>query len=296
MARVLGVGVATVDVVFRVDAYPQEDAEVRALGRRVLRGGNASNTLVVLSQLGHDCAFAGVLAGGEGASVIREDLARYRVDARACRTYPDASPPSSCIVVSAATGSRTIVHHRDLPELTAEDFAAADLSGPEWVHFEGRNVAETQRMLERVRRERPGLPCSLEVEKPRPGIEDLVGLADVVLFSRHYALATAHPSAEALLVAMRPRAPGATLVCAWGEAGARALSPGAVAVVSPAYPPPRVVDTVAAGDVFNAGVLDALIRGEPLEAAIATACRLAGRKCGQIGLEGLAKPGPSETY
>lgn len=285
MAIILGVGVATLDIVSAVERYPAEDAEVRALSQRRVRGGNATNTLVVLSQLGHGCRWLGVLAGGAGSDVIREDLSRHRVDFSLCPEVDGARPPTSCITVSRATGSRTIVHHRDLRELTFDDFAALPLEGLGWVHFEGRNVRETRRMLARVRRERPGLPCSVEVEKPREGIEDLFGLADLLLFSRPFAHARGHGGPGALLEAVRARAPGATLVCAWGEAGAVALSPCGVMERSPAYPPPVMVDTVGAGDVFNAGCIDALARGLPLAEALAHACRLAGRKCGGEGLE-----------
>ena len=62
MARILGVGIATLDIINTVDGYPAEDSEVRAIHQRICRGGNATNTLVVLSQLGHRCAWAGVLA------------------------------------------------------------------------------------------------------------------------------------------------------------------------------------------------------------------------------------------
>jgi len=292
MARILAVGIAALDIITTVDGYPPEDTEVRALTRRIARGGNATNTLVALSQLGHACAWAGTLGDGEGAQVILDDLRRHRIATAACPVYRGASPPTSYIVVSAATGSRTIVHYRDLPELTSTDFAAVDLAGVDWVHFEGRNVPETRRMLERVRRDRPGLPCSLEVEKPRPEIEGLLGLVDVVLFSRHYARARGHGEPARLFAALRPRAPAATLVCAWGEAGASATSAAGGACESPAFPPVRVVETVGAGDVFNAGCIDALVRGVPLEQALVAACRIAGRKCGQLGLEGLAAPGP----
>ena len=53
MARILGIGIATLDVINIVDEYPREDDEIRANGQRIARGGNVTNTLVVLSQLGH---------------------------------------------------------------------------------------------------------------------------------------------------------------------------------------------------------------------------------------------------
>ncbi|MCU0936153.1 MAG: PfkB family carbohydrate kinase [Gammaproteobacteria bacterium] len=287
MARILAVGIAALDVICTVERYPEEDAEIRAVGRRLARGGNATNTLVVLSQLGHACAWAGTLGVREGGELILGDLARHRIDTRGCRLVADASPPTSYITLSQATASRTIVHYRDLPEYGFEDFRGVDLDGLGWVHFEGRNVEETARMMTRVRAEAPATPVSLEVEKPRAGIEALFPLADVLLFSRHFARATGHRDPEGLLHAVRARVPAATLVCAWGEAGASALSPTGEWLESPAFPPDRLVDTVGAGDVFNAACIDGLLGGLPLPEALVGACRLAGAKCGQLGLEGL---------
>ena len=287
MARILAVGIATLDVITLVERYPDEDAEVRALARRLARGGNATNTLVVLSQLGHACAWAGVLGGRDGGRFILDDLARHGVDTGACRVLEDASPPTSSITLSRATGSRTIIHYRDLPEYRFEDFRSVDLAALAWVHFEGRHVPETHRMLERVRRARPDVRVSLEIEKPRPDIEALFPLADVLLFSRYYARAAGHPEPVSLLRTVRATVPAAVLVCAWGEAGATALSPQGETVASPAFPPPRVVDTVGAGDVFNAACIDGLIDHRPLAEILADACRLAGAKCGCVGLDNL---------
>jgi ketohexokinase len=144
-------------------------------------------------------------------------------------------------------------------------------------------------MMGRVRAEAPATPVSVEVEKPRAGIEALFPLADVILFSRHYARAAGHAGPQGLLRAVRTRVPDATLVCAWGEAGASALSPTGAWLESPAFPPAEVLDTVGAGDVFNAGCIDGLVRGLPLAEVLVAACRLAGAKCGQVGLEGLAE-------
>lgn len=56
----------------------------------------------------------------------------------------------------------------------------------------------------------------------------------------------------------------ATLVCAWAEEGADALGPDGQLLHSDAFPPPRVVDTLGAGDTFNASVIFSLSKGESL--------------------------------
>lgn len=287
MPRILAIGIATLDIVNLVPEYPSEDSEVRALSQRVSRGGNATNTLVVLSQLGHRCSWGGVLAEDADSAPILADLRAHGIDPSHCRRLSGGKNPVSYILLSQATGSRSIVHYRDLPEFGYADFVRIDLGGFDWLHFEGRNVDETRRMLTHARQQRPDLPLSLEIEKPRPDIESLFGMADLLLFSRAYAAATGHADAHGLLRMVRALAPRADLVCSWGADGAHALDSAGNACASPAFPPARVVDTLGAGDTFNAGIIDARLRGRALGQALVEACRLAGRKCGQIGLTGL---------
>jgi len=288
MARILAVGIATLDIVNVVPSYPAEDSEVRALSQRISRGGNATNTLVVLSQLGHRCSWAGVLAEDSGLPHILEDLSAFSIGLRYCRRESSGRNPTSYILLSRANGSRSIVHYRDLREFGQADLEGVDLTAFDWVHFEGRAVEETEQMLRHVRRQRPDLPLSLEVEKPRARIERLFGYPDVIMFSQDFAVSRGLAAPEALLASQRPLAPQADLVCAWGEEGAVALSAAGVWSSSPAFPPPAVVDTLGAGDTFNAAVIDVLVRGGTLAEAVTAGCRLAGRKCGRMGFSGLA--------
>ena len=57
---------------------------------------------------------------------------------------------------------------------------------------------------------------------------------------------------------------------------------------SPAFQPPCVVDTIGAGDTFNAGLINARLQGLSLADALSAVSRLAGRKCGQQGFTGIA--------
>lgn len=103
----------------------------------------------------------------------------------------------------------------------------------------------------------------------------------------------------------------AVLICAWAEKGADALGPDGLLLHSDAFPPETLVDTLGAGDTFNAGVLYTLSNGEaagpvPLvltrsgsdlltflsaggsvQDALVFGCRIAGRKCGFHGYDGI---------
>ncbi|MCF7978967.1 MAG: ketohexokinase [Chromatiaceae bacterium] len=291
-ASVLGVGIATLDIINQVECYPAEDAEARAGAQRLLRGGNCANTLAVLSELGHHCRWAGTLADDLGAAQIRDDLTARNIDITGATSMRGGATPTSYITLSRATGSRTIVHHRDLPELSAADFAQIDLTNLDWAHFEGRNPAETEAMIARVTAECPGLPISVEIEKPRPGIERLFrlpsGRQTLLIVSRAFAEQQGAREPEAFLQAFASNCDARLLILPWGAKGAYALTEARELLFAPAHPPETLVDTIAAGDVFNAAVIDALLQDADLAEVLKRANALAGRSCGQLGIDGLS--------
>lgn len=286
MAVITGVGIATIDIVNHVSSYPAEDSEVRATAQSVGVGGNSANTLRVLAQFGHRCRLAGLCSDDADGGFIRTRLARAGVATDGCRAVPGHAP-TSYILLSEATGSRSIVHYRDLPEFGFDDFRGLPLHDVDWVHFEGRAVEDTRRMLDWLRREHPGLRCSLEVEKPRPGIETLFDGPDLLLFSRGYARSRGFDDGAAFIDRLAAGLPRATLTCAWGEAGAWGRAPGAGTLYQPAFPPVRTVDTLGAGDVFNAAAIHAMLAGRAMPGLLRDCCQLAGIKCGRHGLENL---------
>ncbi|XP_004627475.1 ketohexokinase isoform X2 [Octodon degus] len=293
--QILCVGLVVLDVISVVDKYPEEDTDRRCLSQRWQRGGNASNSCTVLSLLGAPCAFMGSLAPGHVADFVLDDLRRYSVDLRYTVFQTTGSIPTSAVIISEATGSRTILHaYRNLPDVSAKDFEKVDLTRFKWIHIEGRNASEQVKMLQRVEQYNAKLPpeqqirLSVEIEKPREELYQLFGYGDVVFVSRDLARHLGFQSAAEALRGLYGRVrKGATLICAWAEEGADALGPDGQLLHSDAFSPPRVVDTLGAGDTFNASVIFSLSRGNSMQEALRFGCQVAGKKCGLQGFDGI---------
>ena len=149
-------------------------------------------------------------------------------------------------------------------------------------------------MMQRVRRESPKLPVSLEVEKLREGMDQLFPLAHLLLVSSDFMRQSGCEQDE-LLQILRQQAPDADIVLMLGKEGAIGLTQQGKYYRQQAFSPDKVVDTLAAGDTFNAGIIDGLCRNHDLKNAMRFAARLAGNKCGQSGLHGLEIPAYTAT-
>ena len=290
MFRILAVGNITIDMIFQVPVYPQENQELRATAFSRRCGGNAANTLIVLSQLGYQCSWSGVWADEPDSNVIFDEFRRFAIGSESAKCVRQGKNPASFILINKKTGSRTITHYRNLEELDFAHFSGIDLTQFDWIHFEGRNVIETQKMLAHVQREVPDCPVSLEIEKDRGGIESLFSYAGLLLFSESYAQAMAL-NPQSLLEQVHQRYSCVDAVCSLGENGAIAMSRSGKLHIADAFVPDVVVDTLGAGDTFNAVMIDACLKGLPLQESLQYACLLAGRKCGQDGLTDLQLSG-----
>ena len=293
--RVLIVGLACLDIMNTVDHYPNEDEDMRALSQRWQKGGNAANTAEVLSQtLGTSCELLCSLNQGLEGEFIKGQLQKRGVLVGNCPLKENCGFPTSCVFINCASGTRTIVHGRnDLPELSFEDFNKMDMSVYCWIHFEGRhNLDEIIKMIRKIEAfknsTKAHIKVSVELEKKRDELKKVLGLADVVFIGKDFAQFCGfnHPE-EAINGFSSQVKPTASLICAWGDMGAFAMESGGRIVSSCAFPPDRIIDTLGAGDTFNAGVIFYLKQGKALEDALEFGCKLAGRKCGIQGFDGL---------
>ncbi|GBG29251.1 Ketohexokinase [Hondaea fermentalgiana] len=313
--NVLCVGIACVDIVDELACFPDEDSEQRSLGRIRRLGGNGANMLCTLSQ------FDGAKSSLMFASAPRESDPNVAfVGDELCRFNVTQVPvlikewkgtvqmPTSYILQSRLTGSRTIIHYRNIPELTCADMAGnVDLSTYTWVHFEGRSGPDLEGMLRAS--VHAGCTISLEIEKPRPPFDMLTLLryCNVVMIGKDFVKAQGFAHAREFLVNLWSQRQTlgiklhAKIVLPWGEEGAFGIAFGENVTRDEAEAGPEIIyapaatldkpilDSVGAGDVFNGSLVVGLLRGQPLHEAMRFACNIAGGKCTQQGLEHLTK-------
>lgn len=306
--NVLLVGQIYQDTILHVAQFPEEDTKTRVSSAEQRTGGNTCNTAKVLAQFDDiNVCYMSAAGSRETSSHIMESLQDQSIATNDTTLYRDDKMlPSSLIIHNQESGSRTIISSNDLTDLTCEEFVQVFTSinkdNQWWVHFEGRNIDQTIQQIDWLHSKaveeqwRHNLVISVEVEKPeRENIDSLIERGDVVFFSKvyaqHHQFATAHSFLTESPLLQQKLKPSAIVFCTDGSKGASALDNKTKQAYQAApLAIEKVVDTVGAGDTFNAGIILHLSRHTPwtIVDALDFACNLATRKVAQQGFDHLA--------
>ena len=319
---VVSVGLVCLDATVWVAAPPVADTKSVAERSLTCGGGNAANASVAAARLQAPVRLVTKVGADVHGEVLRAELRRDGVDLRWCSTAragaTDCATPTSLITVCGA--ARTIVHDPGLlrsdPLLpaefdpttaatTEEGAVRAWLEGAALLSLDGRHPAAALHAARCAMA--AGVPILLDVERPRPGLDDLMQLADYVVsasdFPEKLRRARAgnaggdggewtDPAAAAeYLLIVCPRARWVCLTL--GAEGALAVERGSRGKVTrvPAWPLPasaagKVRDTTGAGDAFIGATAAGLRRGLPLPDILRLASCVAATNCCADGARG----------
>lgn len=290
MSRVLCVGHAVQDFIFRTPQLPRSAEKYRANSFRSIGGGPAATAAVTIAKLGGTAQLAARVGDDAIADTIRDELVALGVDCRHLRRFPGRQSSLSAVFVDDV-GERMIVNHTD-PEMpkdpswlvTAVDWRDLDvvLADTRWP--EGATAALS------MAREH-GLPAVLDADVPVPKDGKLLEAASHVAFSlaglRDFAGCSAETKeAEGALCEIARTLRAWCCVTLGGEGvsaidGRHQRSPSAVQRI-PAF---RVtpVDTLGAGDVWHGAFALALAEGNDESQAVRAASAAAAVKVTRHG-------------
>lgn len=281
-ARIVGVGHASIDHVFEVDALPGSARKVPARDYRRVVGGMTANAIVASARLGAHTALASPVGDDGLAEFLRVRLQAEGVDASGLCVVSGAHSSVSAVIVDAA-GQRLIVGRRGDAVTHPPPLDERVLDGADLLLTDPRCLPWCEAALRAARRR--GLPSVLDADvAPPDDLRAVVGLASWAVFSEPGLEAFAQPgqaAADALLGAIAAGAQHAVVTL--GERGLLWQPAGEALCRLQAVPVPKVVDTTAAGDVFHGALGVALASGRSPRQALHFAAAAAALKCTRSG-------------
>lgn len=278
---ILCVGIAVQDIVFRVAKFPPPGGKTMTNEFMVVCGGCAVNAAIAVARLGGRASFAGPL-GDPGDSVsnqLMSEMAREGVGTAGVVRIRDAAAPVSGIMIDDS-GERMIATYRDRrieqarvsdPDALVQnvDLLLADNRFPAFV----RPICEAAR--------RRGIPVLLDADRPTTEDDPLFAVPTHVIFSSECLRETTGlHDLEAGLLRMAPRT-SAFVAVSDGPGPIRYVAGGRIHAI-PVFKV-DAIDTLAAGDVFHAGIALALAEGRDEIAAMRFGAAAAGLKCTRFG-------------
>lgn len=279
--RLIMVGHAALDRVYRIEAFPPEPTKVRAIEAIEIGGGMAANAAVAAARLGAKVELWSRVGGDNAGVTIKAGLKAERVDVRYVESFDDARSSTSAIIVDDR-GERLIVGMRDtaIPSSTAW-LPLARVAEADAVLADLRWLEATRVVFTEARRS--NVPTVLDADLgAREALPDILELADYAIFSapalRDYVKGADDAVALAEIVTKGPRHVGVTLGAQgylWHSAdGSTGRVPGFR--VDP-------VDTTGAGDAFHGAFTLMLAEGHDVAECARLAAAVAAMKCTRLG-------------
>jgi sulfofructose kinase len=288
--HVLCAGIAVVDMLFRVKAFPRPEVKTQASEFRTVNGGNAANAAVAIAHLGARASFSGPLGADMAGDTFLKLAARQDIDCSACPRLTEVPTSVSAICIDAR-GERAIANFRD-ERLAAARPAnpAALVAGVDAVIADNRFPGYVRDICAAARAR--GIPVVLDADEPRHDSNTLFDRVTHVVFSAEGLRATAGTDSLGRGLIDLSKQTKSFLAVTDGANDVLWLDNGELRQI-PAFRV-DVVDTLGAGDTFHGAFTLMLAEGMAERPAMRFAAATAALKCTRYGGI-LGAPGRAEV-
>lgn len=239
--------------------------------------------MAACAALGLRAAYVGTISRDENGRLVRAALARHGVDVS--RAVERDAPNAYAVILTSdasaqARGERIVLWDRDAGMRLTPDDLPDGLGGlARLVHVDDVDVEAAIAAARQARG--AGVTVTSDIENAGDRALDLVDAVSIPIFAEHVPAAlTGASDIESALRALRRRHSG--LLCVTRGALGAALLDGDRFITQPAFSV-DAVDTTGAGDVFRAGFIYALLRGDAPGEILRFACVAAAVSCTRRG-------------
>lgn len=278
---VVFVGLATVDLVQRVERLPGPNEKIASLDAELLTGGPAAVAALTASVLGSESVLVTALGRHPVAVSATAELRQHGVRVLDS-TETGEVPPVSAVTVQDGTGERSVVSRSGAGRVSTPPDSLPDVvAGAEVVLLDG-HYPELALAAARSAAD-AGVPVLLDGGSWKPVLDELLPSVDFAVCSADFrAPGTDTPEQQGPALFARgvdavAVTRGASPVLCWPPNGERFEVP---------VPPVDAVDTLGAGDVLHGAVAHAMSRSawrEQLPDVIDFACRVASIRVAHHG-------------
>ena len=281
----LFLGLATLDLVYLAGKPPGENQKVVASDCTIAAGGPAANAAVTFSYLGNAAVWAGVLGTHAIAQLIRADLAEYNVRIIDLEPGRSHSPPVSSIIVTEATGDRSVISINATKSQVDRQAINQDiLTSVNIVLVDGHQIAASQEIAQLAHSK--NIPILLDGGSWKPGLEEILPFIEWAVCSDNFYPPNCYDSEQ--VFAYLSAAGISHIAITRGEKSILYLSKGTYSSIE--VPQIQATDTLGAGDIFHGAFCHYILENNFTD-TLTAAAKIASHSCKKFGTRGWMNKG-----
>lgn len=257
MVSGLFVGLITLDLIYRVEQFPQPDQKMVALDYGLSAGGPATNAAATFSHLGDQATLLGVLGQHPIRHLIVDDLTQCGVAIADLNPHHDQPPSVSSILVTHATGERSVVSlNAAKVQATREQCPPDILDDVNIVLIDGHQM-EVGEAIARQARDRQ-IPVVVDGGSWKPGFDQVLHVTDYAICSANFMPPQCNTSSD--VFAYLTNRGISNIAITHGDQPIQYVTQGRHGELS--VPQIKAADTLGAGDIFHGAFCHFLLRSQ----------------------------------
>ena len=281
----LFLGLATLDLVYLTGKPPGENQKVVASDCTIAAGGPAANAAVTFSYLGNATVWAGVLGTHAIAELIRADLAEYNVRIIDLEPGRSHSPPVSSIIVTEATGDRSVISiNATKSQVDPQAINPDILTSVNIVLLDGHQIAASKEIAQLAHSK--NIPILLDGGSWKPGLEEILPFIKWAVCSDNFHPPNCYNSEQ--VFAYLSAAGISNIAITRGEKSILYLSNGTYSSIE--IPQIQATDTLGAGDIFHGAFCHYILQNNFID-TLTAAAKIASHSCKKFGTRGWMNKG-----